>query len=138
MNIQIFTRKLRVVFLEKFAVNRHHQLVAVLVDQAVGAIRVDCLYYERSFPFWLELVFFLGVQHHRSPDGQNQVAFLKASVFNLLVEGTGDAGLIHLDVLLGRQYFFVQCLELFETSLMTFFSSHPCHECDPQRWNLNL
>jgi len=61
-----FAGRLRVVLLEKLVVNRHHQLVAILIDQTISVIRVDSLYYEWSFLFRLEFAFFLGVQHHRS------------------------------------------------------------------------
>ena len=70
-NTHDLVRRLRVVLLKKFVIDRHHHFVAVLVDQAVGTIRVDRLHYERPIPFRLKLAFLLGVQDHRSSNSEH-------------------------------------------------------------------
>ena len=45
--------------------------------------------------------------HHRSSDGKDKVTFLESSHLNFLVEGSGNLGLVELDLLLGLQTFII-------------------------------
>ena len=52
-------RLLRVVLLQKSAVDRHHERIAVWSYEAICSIWVDWHYYKWSFPFGLKLSFFV-------------------------------------------------------------------------------
>jgi len=55
-NVNLIMRRilLRIVLLQKFAVDRHHERITVWGYEEICFIRVDWLYHKWSFPFFVE------------------------------------------------------------------------------------
>ncbi|ONK76038.1 uncharacterized protein A4U43_C03F23210 [Asparagus officinalis] len=50
--------------MEELTVYRHNKPIAFLGNKAICVTRVDCLYYERPFPFGFKFAFLFGIKDH--------------------------------------------------------------------------